>query len=32
MLKLMPVEEASNLDSAKSMLGSLGEALVAVLA
>jgi hypothetical protein len=26
-LKLMPVEEASNLDSAKSMLGSLGEAL-----
>lgn len=28
-LKLVPSEESSNLDSAKSMLGSLGEALVA---
>lgn len=28
-LKLVPAEESSNLDSAKSMLGSLGEALVA---
>ncbi len=28
-LKLVPAVEASNLDSAKSMLGSLGEALVA---
>lgn len=28
-LKLVPAEQASNLDSAKSMLGSLGEALVA---
>ncbi|MFD8839850.1 hypothetical protein [Streptomyces griseofuscus] len=28
-LKLVPAEEASNLDSAKSMLGSLGEALAA---
>lgn len=28
-LKLVPAAEASNLDSAKSMLGSLGEALVA---
>lgn len=28
-LKLVPVEGASNLDSAKSMLGSLGEALAA---
>lgn len=30
MLKLLPPEDASNLDSAKSMLGSLGEALTAV--
>lgn len=28
-LKLVPAEESSNLDSAKSMLGSLGEALAA---
>ena len=28
-LKLIPVEESSNLDGAKSMLGSLGEALAA---
>jgi hypothetical protein len=28
-LKLVPAEESSNLDTAKSMLGSLGEALAA---